>query len=143
MADDTPELGRLVVLLHSLLSVVITGADLELDAGELAIAKEADALVMRIAHRSRSAAHYDKTERGKAALSDAAKVIEALELSQEKDPVFVEITDHVWSKEQIDGPILPGMKPERALKRRMYVSGMRLLTEAEIKESIEANADDS
>lgn len=131
-SSDTPELGRLVVLHHAILAELLNpGTD---DASLNEIRREADALVMLVAHRSRSAAEYHESVRGKAALADAAQVIQALKEGDVRrlDPnepgaAFVELVNYVWDREQLNGPILPGMEPQRKVVRRFYAHGLRFM----------------
>lgn len=122
--DDTPELGRLVVLHGAILAMIIASDKMDFDEGEQAILKEADALTMRVAHRSRSAQNYHETERGKAAIDDAKQIVAALDAGEVKGDgtTFVEIVNYTWDKEQLDNPMAQvGQAPTRKIVRRWYV----------------------
>lgn len=125
--NETPELGRQVVLITALLRSILDVVGIVPDDGTKSIMKEIDALNLRAVHRYRSAAAYDDSARGRAALKDLVQVVERMDKDEHKDPmksgVYVELVDYTWSAEQLNGPIMPGMKPERKLVRRHYVEG--------------------
>lgn len=145
MADDTPELGRLVVLHHALLELLVTSLDVrglpQWDAAARELAKETDALVMRIAHRTRSAQNYHNTARGDAAIHDAMQIVAALKdptrvhksenASGRTDSSWIELVDYVWDKDQLDNPIQAMTEdPRRKIVRRWYVDpNLRFLSE--------------
>lgn len=129
---DTPELGRLVVLHGAILALLLDGGVDRADEGTASILKEADALTLRIAHRSRSAIAYDQTLRGKAALDDAQQVRDVLAaLPADADPpLFVEIVEYTWDRDQVDNLVeLATGTPNRKLVRRQFVGGMRFLSD--------------
>lgn len=123
--SDTPELSRLVVLHGAILVAMLDGTADRADPGFAEVLKEADALTLRIAHRARSAIDYHKTSRGLAALDDA----EQLRARQQGDELYTELVDRTWTPEQMAGPIMPGMEPERRLTRRHFARGMRFLSD--------------
>lgn len=122
---DSPELTRYAVLLAAIVAQLVEASGLDRnDPGMKAILQETDALTMRLAHRSRSAVDYHLSERGKAALEDAAAAAPAIYAGD----LEVQLEQRRWSQEQADGPIYPGMEKGDVIRDRRRLSGVRLMS---------------